>query len=56
MSSGTVTLLGCTVEQNSGENYGVIYIAGASVCLDADTVAHVLNNTPNVIQGPYTLC
>jgi hypothetical protein len=50
---------GCTVEQNTSSGYGVIYILGGvspSVCLDAFTVAHVLDNTPNVIQGPYTLC
>jgi hypothetical protein len=60
IDSGTVSLLGCTVERNTtvdyGYQYGVIEIRTGSVCMDAFTVAHVINNTPNIIQGSYTIC
>jgi hypothetical protein len=63
IDSGTVTLLGCTVERNTtvdyGDSlyhYGVIEIYSSSVCMDAFTVAHVIRNTPNFIDGAYTIC
>jgi hypothetical protein len=62
IEGGTVTLLGCTVAQNTSLDYanayGVISISvGASVCLDAFTVAHIVHNTANnIIEGPYTIC
>jgi hypothetical protein len=61
IEGGTVDVVGCTVEQNTSSSGGVIYIlggasAGPSVCLDAFTVAHVIHNTPNFIDGSYTIC
>jgi hypothetical protein len=66
IESGTLTMLGCTVEHNTtvvsqntdvlGYQDAVIQIDGGSVCMDAYTVAHVVHNTPNFIDGSYTIC
>jgi hypothetical protein len=61
---GSLTLLHDTVEFNTVNNYGGgIYIIDArvcKVCLDAFTVANVIDNTANWggpnIYGPYTTC
>jgi hypothetical protein len=60
---GSLTLLHGTVEFNTANNYGGgLYIVNArvcKVCLDAFTVANVIDNTaysgPN-IYGPYKTC
>src|SRR5262249_54969923 len=65
---GTVSLFNDTVQFNNaeGDNLGEgggIYIEYGTVCLDALTVAQVINNTaaraypayPNIF-GPYSIC
>jgi hypothetical protein len=58
---GSLTLLNDTVEFNTARSFGGgLYIGNAKVCLDAFTVANVINNTayngyPN-IYGSYTTC
>lgn len=71
VAGGTVSLHNTTVDANSavggkggnfqasdglGEGAGIYIYAGASVCLDAFTVAHVTQNTPDNIYGSYTIC
>jgi hypothetical protein len=69
VAAGSVTLRGITVADNGaqggkggyyagkpGLGYGGLYIAAyASVYLDAFTVAHTINNTPDNIWGSYTI-
>ena len=59
-NGGSITLLNDTVEFNFAIDFGGgIYIGNAKVCLDAFTVANVINNTAPVypdIYGSYTIC
>jgi hypothetical protein len=66
----TVSLHNCIVTSNSatggspqggesGAGLGInatVPDPGVVVCLDAFTVAHVINNKPDNISGPYTIC
>jgi len=71
VAGGTVSLHNTTVDHNSAvagngghsalaEGGGIYIAVGASVCLDAFTLAHVINNTASTgypdIYGAYTIC
>jgi hypothetical protein len=57
VASGTVTLISDTVDYNTAGYVGGLYIdVNAKVCLDAFTVANVINNTAPDIYGSYTIC